>query len=310
MNTPRIQKAGKINDSMRKQNTHLRISDEILKSAFLLYSDSGWKLLWIARKFNVYHTTLFYHILKKHIPRNIPVLTKKPAEVEAIYRSRLFDPPTKRQLAKAAKTTLYFDDIEDDYSDLVAKTYKQSLADSLKRKDDKPDTECSHAYWMKRCSMCAAILESDAILNQLPCTEPVRYIYHEFDKMVCSHDSALELQQMGVCQSSMLYWIYFDNRNVLTIRVKSNLPTSCDENTAVTSAFTSQELSQLLLRIPVYMRDASFMNKLALNGNNPTYLAKLLIRSLRKFEQEHKSKRKSIQQSVETNIIINENIIQ
>jgi len=276
-----------------KKNKHSKISSDVLAQCFALYANSGWKLLWIAKKFNIYHTTLFYHILKKGIIRNVPVLLTRPAEVAVIYKQRVQTVEHKRK-----KRTVAEHSEEDEEFNLIEKTYSQILKeDSLRRKEDTPDTECSHAYWIKKCSICSAILESDVQVNQFSSKNPVRFVYNEFDKIVCSYDSALELQQLGVYQHSMLYWIYYDNKNLLTLRVKSNLPTASDDNAAATSAFTSQELFQHLLKLPPIMRDASFMNKLALNGSNPTYLAKLLARCLRKFEKHYSSKRKAMLQT-------------
>lgn len=278
-----------------RNNTHSKISNEILEACFSLYSDKGWKLLWIARKYDIYHTSLFYHIIKREIVRNVPVLLKKPAEVEAIYKSRLKEIHKKHIRKQDVASALYFEDADE--FDISEKTYSQMLKDSLRRKDDKPDTECSHPYWITKCSLCKAILGSDTKVNEIPSNEPVRFVYNEFDKLVCDHKVALELQQMGVYQNSALYWIYYDNRDVLVLRVKTNLPVITDEDAIATSAFTSQELFRLLLRLPLTMRDACFMNKLALNGDNPTYLAKLLVRSLRKFERQRGSKRKTIQET-------------
>lgn len=293
---------------MSNKHTRSKIPAEILNACFSLYSDSGWKLLWIARKYDIYHTVLFYHIVKRSIVRNIPVLLKKPAEVEAIYKHRLREIHKKQLKKQDSANAVYFEDADE--FDVSEKTYGQLVKDSLRRKDDKPDTECSHAYWMTRCSLCKAILESDTQVNETPSDEPVRFVYNEFDKIVCDHKSALELQQLGVYQNSALYWIFYDNRNTLVLRVKTNLPVVTDEDAIATSAFTSQELFRLLLRLPLALRDASFMNKLALNGGNPSYLAKLLVRSLRKFEKDIGSKRKKIQEEVDTvSVIVKDTVI-
>ena len=276
---------------MAHKNTHSKIPDKILLECFELYIHKGWKLLWIARKFNIYHTSLFYHITKRGIRRKAPVLLKKPTEVEELYRLR--QQSTSRHKRRVFESA---DENNDDVSD--KKNSSSSTEEVSLRKEDTLDNECSHIFWIKRCSTCSAILESDSQLNQEASLEPTRFCYHEFDKIVCSHEVALELQHLRVFQNSMLYWIYYDNKNFLTLRVKANLPTLSDENAIAVSAFTSQELFQLLLRLPAYMRDASFMNKLALNGGNPIYLAKLLIRSLRLFEKERNMKRKAIQDTI------------
>lgn len=285
---------------MRKSNQHSRISNETLLKCFELYSNHGWKLLWIAKKYDIYHTTLFYHILKKGIIRNIPVLLKKPAEVESIYKRQIQIVRKKREKKQLLSTSSE----ENDDFDIVEKSYSQLKEESLRRKENTPDTECSHMFWVKRCSLCNAILESDSQYNQSSSREPVRFVYNEFDKIVCSHKSALELHQLGVSQNSMLYWVFYDSLNLLTLRVKSNLPTMLDDNAIAIAAFTSQELSQLLLKMPAAMRDAAFMNKLALNGNNPTYLAKLLARSLRLFERRYRRKRKQIQHQLTDDTVI------
>jgi len=117
------------------------------------------------------------------------------------------------------------------------------------------------------------------------------------NKMVCSYATALDLQRLGIKQVSMFYWIFYENTNVTTIRLKTNLPEKTDENALIASAFTSQELFVQLLKVHPTLRTDAFMKKLALNGDNPNYLAKLLCRSVRKVERS-KARKISLEDEV------------
>ena len=132
--------------------------------------------------------------------------------------------------------------------------------------------------------------------------EPVKFIYNEFDNLVCPYEISLDLQKIKIKQQSMLYWVFFEDRNILTLRVRANIPEITNENAIIASAFTTQELFKLLLRLPVQIKDSSFMNKLALNGDNPTYLGKLLCRSFRKLERRRFRRTSNFKQVLENDI--------
>jgi len=211
----------------------------------------------------------------------IPTLDTRPEEVELVYRNRL----------REERDRLIGDELEEDADfsfdeeDSHVKSYANILKDATARRSYTPDTECSHPHWIQRCSLCRTIMASDMQTNTLPSTEPVKLIYNELDSLVCSYDSSISLQALGVKQQSFLYWIFYENKNSLTLRLRTNLPERADENALIASAFTSQELFKRLLKIPHSLRTNSLLNRLAWNGANPDYLAKLLCRCLRKVER-------------------------
>lgn len=276
-----------------------RLSKEEIAEACVLYEEKGWKILWIARKFNIDHTSILYLIRKRALTRKIPVLDSRPDEVASMYRRRLRE---ERELRGE------FDDEEDEeYSDFYTneedshvKSYSTIVKEATQRRSHTQDNECSHPFWIQRCSMCKAVLSSDSQVNTLPSTDVIRTIYNDVDKIVCTYNTALDLQTLGVKQQSMFYWIFYEDRNALTIRIKTNLPEKTDENALIASAFTSQELFKHLLKVKPSLKTVSFMRKLALNGDNPTYLGKLLCRCLRKVERSKVRRTPPLQQLVVT----------
>lgn len=276
---------------MKNNKLQHRLSKEELNEASILYEEKGWKILWIARKFNVDHTSILYFIKKQKWIRIYNVLEKRPSDVERMYRQLSINDDEMTE-----------NDIE--YSEDISqvKSYRDIVKEASIRKENYFDSECSHQYWTKKCSMCKIVLESDSRTNYMSSIEPVKFTYNEFDSFVCSYDISLELQKLKIRQQSLLYWVFFETQNIVTLRVRANIPEITNENAIIASAFTSQELFKLLLRLPVQLRDASFMNKLALNGDNPVYLGKLLCRSFRNLERAHFRKTAKFKQTLENEI--------
>ncbi|DAB30253.1 MAG TPA: hypothetical protein CFH84_04860 [Sulfurimonas sp. UBA12504] len=275
-----------------------RLNPEEITEASMLYEEKGWKILWIARKFDIDHTSILHLIKKRKLIRKINVLDKRPSEVERAYRQRLEN--TKEE--NKEDSLVVIDDFE--YSEELSqvKSYRDIVKEASIKRENYYDSECSHPYWTKKCSLCKTILESDSQTNYMSSIEPVKFIYNEFDKLVCPYEIALDLQKLKIKQQSALYWVFFENRNVLTLRIRANIPEITNENAMIASAFTTQELFKLLLRLPVQLKDNSFMNKLALNGDNPTYLGKLLCRSFRKLERRRFRRTSNFKQVLENDI--------
>jgi len=272
-----------------------RLNPDEITEVIMLYENEGWKILWIARKFNIDHTSILYLIKKRKLVRKTNVLEKRPSDVERIYRQRLEDTTESPILP-------VIDDFEYSEEMTQVKSYRDIVKEAFIKRENYYDSECSHPYWTKKCSLCKTILESDSQTNTMSSIEPVKFIYNEFDNLVCPYEISLDLQKIKIKQQSMLYWVFFEDRNILTLRVRANIPEITNENAIIASAFTTQELFKLLLRLPVQIKDSSFMNKLALNGDNPTYLGKLLCRSFRKLERRRFRRTSNFKQVLENDI--------
>ena len=265
----------------RKTNrTYKRLSIEKIDEAKALYELRGWKLLWIAKELEVDHTSIMSLIKRKGFIRQMPILEKRPPEIEAMYRRKYRE---KHNLPDDFDNTYFNQYTEDD--NIHVKSYSDIIKEAHQKRAHSKDTECSHPFWVKKCSFCNTILESDVLRNEESSTEPIKVIYNEFDKLVCSYQTALDLQALGILQQSIMYWVYYETLDSLTIRIKTNLPERTNENALIASAFTSQELFKVLLKLNNVVRTDNFMRKLALNGSNPTYLGKLLCRNIRKIER-------------------------
>src|SRR3989304_2172389 len=279
---------------MKNQQIRHRLTHEETAEVIFLFEEGGWKILWIARKYNINHTSILYLIKKRKLIRKTAILEKRPSEVERVYRQRV------EENTELPQQTV--DDFE--YSEEISQvqSYREIVKEASIKRENYFDSECSHPYWTKKCSLCKTILESDSQTNHMSSVEPVKFIYNEFDTLVCSYAVALDLQKIKIKQQSMLYWVFFEDRNTLTLRVRANIPEITNENAIIASAFTTQELFKLLLRLPVQLKDSSFMNKLALNGDNPTYLGKLLCRSFRKLERRRFRRTSNFKQVLENDI--------
>lgn len=139
------------------------------------------------------------------------------------------------------------------------------------------DPQCEHKYWIKRCSLCRAIMESDSQINVRP-GDTMRTSYRDLDKIVCTYRLALKLQKAKVHQKSKLYWMFSVEPNILTIRSKGNVTM---KGTIVASAFTSSELCKLVNRLPREVLSAKLYKYVGKNAYDPNKMARLLLRQLR-----------------------------
>lgn len=261
----------------------LHLLPEEIVEARVLYEEKGWKILWLAKKYNVNHTVIINLINRQNFIRKSEVLEKKPDEVKAVYRTRLREARAARDEFEESED--FADFRLDDEEEIPVKSYATIMKEATQRRSHTPDSECSHSFWQQRCSTCKAILSSDSQQNSTPSKEPVQFVYNELDSLVCSYRVSIDLQTLGVKQQSALYWIYYENTHAVTLRLRTNLPERTDENALIASAFTSQELFKLLANVHPTLKDDCFMRKLALNGGNPVYLGKLLCRCIRKIER-------------------------
>ena len=159
-----------------------------------------------------------------------------------------------------------------DATDLSARKKKVT-----KPKDDLRDNQCEHRFWIKRCSLCRSIMESDNQVN-LTTGKKDKHTYDELSTLVCTYDIAKTLQEMKVFQRSKLFWVYSEEYDALSLRVKSGVSL---EGVSFVSAFTSAELCKQLYRLPVSSKNPLFYRKIGKIAYHPDRLAKLLIREIK-----------------------------
>ena len=112
---------------------------EILK-LIGIYRDSH-----IARKYGIDRTTVIYYREHHRIKKKVPVLLPIP-EIQAVIDQQ------RRERVQRFKKPRFIGD------------YESQIKAEEDRKE-KRQMNCHHAVWIKRCSLCGAILESDAQVN-------------------------------------------------------------------------------------------------------------------------------------------------
>jgi hypothetical protein len=144
--------------------------------------------------------------------------------------------------------------------------------------DTEKDVECKHHYWIKRCSMCKAILESDTQHNC--CSgESLKISYSELDSLVCTLRTAKELKDLGVIQKSKLYWVEQPEQKIVSVRCHENAHRM--KGMVITAAFTSSELNRQLVRLPKCYHTSQMFQYMGRQGHDPNRLARLLIKILK-----------------------------
>lgn len=136
------------------------------------------------------------------------------------------------------------------------------------------DTECNHQYWIKRCSFCRGVMESDSQFNYGP-DKPTKTVYTHFDKLVCTQTLSAKLQELKVVQKSRFYWVHSLENNITSLRSSENVTL---RGTRVTAAFTSSELCRHLYRLPKGTLTPAFYEYIGRNAHDPNRLARLYIK--------------------------------
>lgn len=147
------------------------------------------------------------------------------------------------------------------------------------------DQQCTHNFWIKRCSICKAILESDKQKNLEPGVKEKK-IHDELTTLVCSFEVAKELSKIGLFQRSKLYWAHNPENGILALRIKSD---DQPKDLSYVSAFTSVELVNQLYRLKVN-KDKRFYEQIGRIAYSPDRLSKLLIRKLKVTQDGPESK--------------------
>lgn len=143
--------------------------------------------------------------------------------------------------------------------------------------DPKRDEQCKHMFWIKRCSVCKIIMESDHQKNVESGTK-VKTVYDELQGLVCSFDISKQLEELDVYQRSKLYWVLSYEYHSVSLRVKTEVPL---KNVKFFSAFTSSELCNQLYRLPKRRKTPEMFEKVGKLAHQPDKLAKLLILELK-----------------------------
>jgi hypothetical protein len=159
----------------------------------------------------------------------------------------------------------------------MIKKEKYSVDDNSSRFGNDP--ECKHAFWTKRCSVCRAIMETDCQFN-LECGHTLRVSYTGLEDIVTSLSISKALLEKGIPQKSKFFWVYSIDNGIASLRTSEHIESN--PHLLIVSAFTSSELSNLILRTPVRGSKDSLIEQIGRSSHKPTKLAKLLLRVTKK----------------------------
>lgn len=166
------------------------------------------------------------------------------------------------------------------HSPAVYKEFRQH--DSIREIKGRLDTECDHRFWVKRCSICSAIMESDSKKN-LEVGDKTRIQYTDFDKIVCNEKLSLKIKDLKIQQRSRLYWVRSIEQNILTLRTYENVLT---RGKNVCSAFTSSEIIRLFTKLPRNTMSPKLWEQVGRDGHDPNRLARLFIKLKHSHEKD------------------------
>jgi len=239
------------------KNHSNKLTPAMMDDVCELYS-AGWKVVWIANKYKIDRSSVLYYAKRYNLTHGT---TKIKLDNKTFQKYKY---KSKQEVDK-----------KNSMPHSIHKTYKERQADVAKRAlTSLHDTECSHKYWTKRCSICKAILESDTRVNK-------QETYSEIDShnachtIVCAYQFSNKLAKLNTRQQSALYWVYNIELKLLQVKNKSNLPDRYDTNTLVVSAFTTQELCKHIFKLK-NLSDDELIN-IAKLITNPNALARMLI---------------------------------
>lgn len=123
-------------------NPRHKLNAAQIEEARKRYEDAGWKILWIARLFKVDPRAIRFHAGNNGWIRRALMPRYMPEEIAEIYRER--------------RKEKYLGKVKGSYE------FIQMQGQERKRQ------ECGHHLWIKRCSICNEILESDATCGKHP----------------------------------------------------------------------------------------------------------------------------------------------
>jgi len=117
--------------SNSEEKNRWKLSDTEISELSDLYVNQGWRVNRIARHFEINFSSVIYWIKQLKIDRVTPVLTQKDI---------------KAKMPRA----------------FLASTRHNSYENYVQISKKKAKAECEHKNWIKRCSCCGKILESDS----------------------------------------------------------------------------------------------------------------------------------------------------
>lgn len=113
--------------SSSNENNRWKLSDTQIAELSDLYVNQGWRVNRIARHFEIHFSSVLYWIKQLALERAVPVVTKQ--EVKRVF---------------------------------LASTRHRNYQTYVKEDREKFKKTCLHDHWIKRCSCCGKILESDS----------------------------------------------------------------------------------------------------------------------------------------------------
>lgn len=108
------------------------LSDEDVREIENLYSNQGWRISRIARKLNIGFRSVYYWVKKLNLERKVGIISSTVKNSRGNIRPGLASSNNKN--------------------------YKSYLETS----HEKAKETCIHAFWIKKCSCCGKVLESDS----------------------------------------------------------------------------------------------------------------------------------------------------
>lgn len=173
----------------------------------------------------------------------------------------------------AGAEDLFEEDV--DFNPATTKPKKTRESDfRLQPAIDKKDTECTHQFWMKRCSLCRSILESDSKHNLTP-GKADKVMYNELSILVVRFNIAKYMNQRGIHIHSKLTWVISPEGLVV---LRSDISDYAEKKDfSFIPAPTSGELAYAFRKYPAKMTEKAWP-KIGRNAHKPDAVARILIR--------------------------------
>lgn len=116
-------------DFQNVEKKRWKLEDEEISELTILFCDKGWRINRIAKKLEIHFSSVLYWIKRLELKRKVPIVSSAVQK-----QTRVFLASTR---PKGYQT----------YADIAKKTSQE---------------KCQHAFWIKKCSCCGKILESDS----------------------------------------------------------------------------------------------------------------------------------------------------
>ena len=138
---------------MSRGKYEYKLTPAQIKKFQSFFEDSGWKITWLSIYFRVHRRSILFHVRKNGWIRRSGLAKVIPKEIAEVYRERArirYRDAIKSGRKKKEKTLA-----KGSYE------YIRGIAEQQRLRS------CQHVRWIKRCSLCGMILESDSINHQL-----------------------------------------------------------------------------------------------------------------------------------------------